>query len=400
MAKARFGWENRFLTGVISASAQTSALPATNLQTKGGGASEALETPLGVTDLRLTLDAGAVVSWRDFLLARTNLTEAAKVRWQLHTSPPVSAVALPTDTDAGASKGSFTTRIGKTIGARGTLTATTYQNSSTSQSYVQANVQLQADVLYRVRVWARLVSGTTTGGSIISVSYNNGSGTARASAALSLVTTTGAYFEVTFLSKAAGTFPAYFFTGNAGTGQVALDDATLEVVPQAASGQIAGVVRGFGQLAYSLPTEVTARYLTCDISDPNNSDRFLSIALAYAGPTWELGINLAPDTARAPERRQISRENRAGGIRREPQFYRRGMALSHRSALDDEIWTQLDALERAAWGDANILLLPDADSPQRNREAIFGPMQFQGSFTYPYGTFERVAWSARIDERL
>jgi hypothetical protein len=94
--KCCFGWENRVLSApLLQASDEVAGLTAGNLQTQHGAATEAWQTPSGVTSASLLIDAGSVVTWRAFLLARTNLTPAATVRWRVG---PAEAVIEATPT--------------------------------------------------------------------------------------------------------------------------------------------------------------------------------------------------------------------------------------------------------------------------------------------------------------
>lgn len=102
MSNVALGWDNQVTAATLTAGAAESALPVTNLQTDQGSSATAWQTPPGVTTAgqgaHLIVDAGASVTWRAFLLGRTNLSTSATVRWRLGTlaaltePPPTIAV--------------------------------------------------------------------------------------------------------------------------------------------------------------------------------------------------------------------------------------------------------------------------------------------------------------------
>lgn len=91
MANALLGYENRVLTGTLSAGSEQAGLTIGNLQSPHGSAAYAWRTAQGVVTNAagawLAIDTGSTAStWRAFCLARTNLTTAAQVRWRVGTT--------------------------------------------------------------------------------------------------------------------------------------------------------------------------------------------------------------------------------------------------------------------------------------------------------------------------
>jgi hypothetical protein len=90
MADALFGYDNRILTGTLTAGSEATGLPVTNLTSPQGATSNAWQTAGGVltgaAGAWMLIDAGASVTWRVFVLTRTNLTTAAQVRWRVGTT--------------------------------------------------------------------------------------------------------------------------------------------------------------------------------------------------------------------------------------------------------------------------------------------------------------------------
>lgn len=88
MGNLLLGWRNAIETGALAAGAATAELPVSNLATPHGDASSGWQTPAGVTTAAaggwFQIDAGAAgATWRAFLLARTNLSAGAAVRWRV-----------------------------------------------------------------------------------------------------------------------------------------------------------------------------------------------------------------------------------------------------------------------------------------------------------------------------
>ena len=86
MAHALLGWNNRITEAgaALAASSEQAGLGVTQLQNAIGDPSTAWQTPSGVTSASLVVTtASGASTWRAFLLARTNLTSAATVRWRV-----------------------------------------------------------------------------------------------------------------------------------------------------------------------------------------------------------------------------------------------------------------------------------------------------------------------------
>lgn len=82
MANAVFGFQNNVTGAALSATSAVAGLDASQLQNDQGSPSTAWQTT--GTAATLTIDTGTDAStWRAFLLARTNLTTGATVRWRV-----------------------------------------------------------------------------------------------------------------------------------------------------------------------------------------------------------------------------------------------------------------------------------------------------------------------------
>ena len=92
MANLLLGYRNQVPGAVLTASSAAAGLGPANLQNDQGSASTAWQTT--GTGATLQIDAGTeAATWRAFLLARTNLTTAATVRWRV--GPAEALVEAP-----------------------------------------------------------------------------------------------------------------------------------------------------------------------------------------------------------------------------------------------------------------------------------------------------------------
>lgn len=96
MSNAVFGFDNRVLSGTLAAGSQLAGLTAGNLQDQQLSDASSWRTAGALTFaggawMRCDAGEGASVSWRAWALARTNLTDAATVRF-IVTDDPTGAV--------------------------------------------------------------------------------------------------------------------------------------------------------------------------------------------------------------------------------------------------------------------------------------------------------------------
>jgi len=236
----------------------------------------------------LTVDLRASAAVDCLALLSTNLTPAATVRWRVGA---LESFAEPTsyslDNTEGATIGPNTMRVGSATAADGS-SVPVYRNSATSQSYVQRNVTLAANVRYRWTVRAMRVAGSGTTGQIISAVYHDGTGTTRANLSMSALPLTGeADLSVEFLNRVAGTYAMYMFTfvGPEG-GDVALWNGRLTPIAEYDSGTIlaeTGPDAG-GNVILVSPASASGQYFRMDLSD--GSLPYIDVGRVVAGPLW------------------------------------------------------------------------------------------------------------------
>lgn len=95
MSNTALGWVNNVATATLYAGSANAALPASNLQVDQGAASMAWQTAAGVVTSAAGATLGIQVSgtWQAFVLARTNLTTSATMRWRVSTG--ILSIASP-----------------------------------------------------------------------------------------------------------------------------------------------------------------------------------------------------------------------------------------------------------------------------------------------------------------
>jgi hypothetical protein len=166
------------------------------------------------------------------------------------------------------------------------------------------------------------------------------------------------------------------------------------------SGDLSGVVAGFGQHVHVIPSDVMSRYARLDISDPTNPDGFLNVPLAYAGPVWIPQVNIAPGGAVGRDRDATVVKTRSGGEFVSLRSSRRRWAVSLLALTSAEAWLQVAELEDAAADGRNILFVPFPAGAHVQREAVFGLLASNSPVTLPTPNAELRTWSATITERL
>ena len=139
MARSLFGWTNYAAAGALTAGSAAANMPISNWQGDLGSSSTAWQTAAGVVTSAAgayaIIDAGASVTFRAFLLARTNLTTAANVRWCV--GPAEAIIEEVKAIDLNFASGSFTPPAGWNFARSGTNAG--YINSSGQYAQAAAN---------------------------------------------------------------------------------------------------------------------------------------------------------------------------------------------------------------------------------------------------------------------
>lgn len=155
-----------------------------------------------------------------------------------------------------------------------------------------------------------------------------------------------------------------------------------------------------GQAVAVFSADTPADFCTVSFSDLANPDDHINVPLVFAGPLWfpQTALSWASTMGRDDITDTVTTR---GG-----QVYTNLRATSRRweLALDgvrlNEVFTQLDPLDRYARIGSNVLILPDVTSANLQYEATFGQLKPTADIAYPYSTPNRRSWRARVTERL
>jgi hypothetical protein len=162
----------------------------------------------------------------------------------------------------------------------------------------------------------------------------------------------------------------------------------------------AGIVAGVGQSVTATTTPVSGRYVRCDITDAANSDGWISVPLAYAGPALQPAINFSSDTSLSTHRGQQVVRTRAGGTYTTPLYTERSLAVAFDALTAAEMTGSIIPADLLAADGRNVLFVPDPLSSSRHADSIFGPMESTADFGYLTLDGARRTWRMRITERL
>jgi len=449
MTNALFGFNNRALTGTLTASAAAAGLGPDQLANPHGATSSSWQTPAGTTTAHVRLDAGSAVEWGAVALCNTNLTPAATVRWRLSNDAnfaasmvwdtgavPVvvagyrQAVAVePAALQASGSPNAFAsprlpwegmgTRAGVTRGTGamapigGVTTDRIIENTATSDHYIEGTTTIPSNQINTFSVFLRpagrtviilrLYDSTTYSSFIGCTATLTGAGSVGSNAQAGTGT-----FVSSSISDAGGGWYRVSVTGTVSTSannvrpRIQLVNASTTYTGDGVSGvDVWGLQIVAGGLAatQSLPSAV-ARYLRVDIADPGNPAGFIRAAQLYAGPVARPIGNIGYETAFARTVDAPALTTRGGQEFPILRHTRRGWRIALPSLREAEVWPMVDALQLAAADGRNVLFIPFPAGADIQRDAVFGRLTEPAPITWPNPTPLRRAWSCTITERL
>jgi hypothetical protein len=453
MTNALFGFNNRALTGTLTASAAAAGLGPDQLATPHGATSSSWQTPAGTTTAWARLDAGSAVEWGAVALTNTNLTPAATVRWRLSddanfaVSPvwdtgavPVVAAgyrqavavepaALQASTainrvrnarGAGAvagTPGTLPTHWATILAAPATLTQTVVGTGvEAGVGYVEIAFTINNSagggtaslIVYpepNATGVAAAVSQAWTGSWFASVV---GTPTNIASTALNLRERNGGSTLATTTQAVSLTGSLSRYTVTRNTNQATTNNVNCNVLVTVAAGLTGTITLRLGWPQIELGATATppslppalARYLRVDIADPGNPAGFLRAAQLYGGPVARPIGNIGYETAFARTVDAPALTTRGGQEFPILRHTRRGWRISMPSLREAEVWPLVDALQLAAADGRNVLFIPFPAGADIQRDAVFGRLTDPAPITWPNPTPLRRAWSCTITERL
>lgn len=166
------------------------------------------------------------------------------------------------------------------------------------------------------------------------------------------------------------------------------------------TGALTGVVVNVNQHVYMHPSVLSARYLTIEINDSANPDNQISVGLVFAGDMLVPRFNFDFDTARTRNNRTDRAESGGGQVFTRNMWQRRAWDINWSTVDENDIFNQLDDLDRYGRMGVNVLFIPDYEaSPMR--DSVFGEMSEQSPFAFSSKGFNATyTWKANITERL
>lgn len=159
------------------------------------------------------------------------------------------------------------------------------------------------------------------------------------------------------------------------------------------------VVAGYRQTVYVLPVPVTGTSVVFTLSDSANTDGFMSIPLAFAGPLFQPARNMGYSSSPGRADQTTSTVTRSGAEIIRSDYIRRTFDLSFAGIKDAE-QTAVWSIDLAGRQGNNLFFVPDPASLIINTQAIFGRLIPQTGLTYPLQNADARGYRATITERL
>jgi hypothetical protein len=168
-----------------------------------------------------------------------------------------------------------------------------------------------------------------------------------------------------------------------------------------ASQTVNGPASSYGQVLYILPADITADFLQIYVEDASNPDNHINVPLVFAGPLWipEFGRSFRSSFGRID--RTDQQQTQGGQEFPLPRWQKRYVTLDFdATSVSNELWQDAMEIDRIARLGGNILAIPDIGASDVNYAAVFGQLKTSDQMSYGMRTAARVAWNARVTERL
>lgn len=155
-----------------------------------------------------------------------------------------------------------------------------------------------------------------------------------------------------------------------------------------------------GQMVLVAPNTVQADTVTFAITDADNTDGFLSIPLAYAGPIWQPVRNYSTESTASRNLGSDTVTSLGGTQFLENRWIGRVLKIAHQSLGDTEADLIEQILRVSAMGQ-NTLFVPVPDAPVSSlvQKALFGRITGD-DVSNPFGVADRHATTLTITESL
>jgi len=164
---------------------------------------------------------------------------------------------------------------------------------------------------------------------------------------------------------------------------------------------IAGPRAGYQQVVHVLPSDTTADFLQIIFTDTGNPDNHINIPLIYCGPLWipQYGRTYRSGFGRTD--RTDQQQTQGGQEFPQHRWQKRFVTMDFDStSTATEVWQYAMEIDRIARLGGNTLAIPNIYSTDINYEAVFGQLSTSDQKSYGLRTSARVAWNARILERI
>lgn len=162
----------------------------------------------------------------------------------------------------------------------------------------------------------------------------------------------------------------------------------------------AGIVYGVGQSIVVASANVSGRYARVDIDDAGNTDGFINIPLAFAGPVWIPTVGA--DWQSSIGRNDRTDEVQTIGGQEYPinRWQQRKWNLALNAIASADVWANVMPLDQASRFGSNVLYIPDTASADIAKETILGRLRMVSDITYADRSVNLRALRATIAERL
>lgn len=157
---------------------------------------------------------------------------------------------------------------------------------------------------------------------------------------------------------------------------------------------------GYKQVVLVLPATVIGDYVLVTIDDPTNPDGHLNTPQMFVGDAWETAYSFGPESSYGHDPLGFANKTRGGQTFPTNLANPRVFNFSFEALVSDEAWLYLGEIQRKAPLGGNFLYVPDGDSLEINREAVFGMIGQINAVKWRQGLVDIRQWSGTITERL
>lgn len=162
-----------------------------------------------------------------------------------------------------------------------------------------------------------------------------------------------------------------------------------------------GPASSYGQVVCILTANITADFLQIYVEDAANPDNHINVPLVFAGPLWipEYGRGFRSSFGRID--RTDQQQTQGGQEFPLPRWQKRYVSLEFdATSVSSELWQDAMEIDRIARLGGNILAIPDITASDLAYAPVFGQLKTSDEMSYGMRTAARVAWNARVTERI